>query len=71
MGNSENGNELPELIREVLPGIMEKLIREFPAYEGDIGRIMQIPNGEIIRRMKEELEEEFTGRADRKESGNK
>ena len=49
--------DIPELIGEIFPEVMEQLAREYPPQPGDISRIMQIPNSEIIRRMKEALME--------------
>ena len=49
--------DIPELIGEIFPEVMEQLVREYPPQPGDISRIMQIPNSEIIRRMKEALME--------------
>ncbi len=50
----QNGN-VAELIGETLPEVLEKLILEYPPEKGDIGRIMQIPSHEIVKRMKEAL----------------
>ena len=49
--------DIPELIGEIFPEVMEQLVREYPPQPGDISRSMQIPNSEIIRRMKEALME--------------
>ena len=49
--------DIPELIGEIFPEVMEQLVREYPPQPGDISRIMQIPNSEITRGMKEALME--------------
>ena len=53
--------DIPELIGEIFPEVMEQLVREYPPQPGDISRIMQIPNSEIIRRRKEPRMEKGTG----------
>lgn len=40
----ECGDQVADLIGGTLPDVMEQLIREFSPKEGDISRIMQIPN---------------------------
>ena len=57
MNERQEKRDISELIGEIFPEVMEQLVREYPPQPGDISRIMQIPNREIIRRMKEALME--------------
>ena len=47
--------DIPELIGEIFPEVMEQLVREYPPRKEDVSRIAGIPRAEIIKGMKEAL----------------
>ena len=46
---------VPEMIGEIFPEVMEQLVREYPPRKEDVSRTAGIPRAEIIKGMKEAL----------------